>query len=65
MGKRKFVIGEKVRIIKGDLFFYRGQVVDYNLGNRKYKVLIPMIGTKRYRANQLKPPELARKFLKE
>ena len=60
MGKRKFAIGEKVRVIKGALFFHRGQVVDYDLSNRKYKVLIPMIGTRWCRANHLEPPELAR-----
>lgn len=60
MGNRKFAIGDMVRVTKGELYFYRGRVVDYDLPSRSYQVQISMIGTKSYRANCLEPAELAR-----
>lgn len=60
MGNRKFAIGDKVRVTKGDLYFHRGPVVGYDLPSRRYQVNISMIGIKSYRANCLELAELAR-----
>ncbi len=60
MGRRKFNIGDLARVTRGQFFFYRGRVLDYDLRRRSYKVDINMVGTGWFKVNDLEMPELAR-----
>ena len=61
MGLRKFKHNELVRVIKkGQFYFHRGRVLDYDLSRRSYKVEMPMVGTRWFRVKNLEPPEIAR-----